>query len=370
MEESNVKLSDLLDYKIENIDDRLQLVNEIIKENDSYLVSYYDHHFNPHLNQTNFLSENTKMSKDLEALADYILYAKDNHNDDLITDYKKKRNTNREASIDVTIKVTDVKVDNNKSIIKFPKIKVTKDDRLEHIELEETGKMLDGLTSLIKTGKYNNGEDIEKHDIRRLKWIRTDIQKDEVAVKNELKGYIRFQSITKSEKDLNALSNIRFDDIEIIRILIEEYSEFKESSYDDTFGYLKLIMITLDSLIEKTEMEDYELDILRCKIDNIPYDNVIALLKDKYNMNMTKPRLSKITREKIPSMIVDSYKQQKEDWVYTFIIRGTYINCTSCKRNILAIKKYFSPASKNKSGFRSTCKSCRNKKRSVVAKSE
>lgn len=357
------KLSDGLNFNINSIEERMELVSAILEENDEVLVDYYDNHYNPHINQTGFLSESSKMSKDLEALTNYILYSKDNDcTDDIVTDYRQKRNNAREASIDTLMKVRDFKKETNKSIMKVPKIKVNKKDREDHIELKQSGEVIENLTRQIKSGLDSKGNPLSQTEIRKLKWIRTDIQKDEVAVKNELKRYIRFQSITKPEPDMNALSYIRFDDSETIRILIENYSELKENSYEDTYGYMKVILFSFEELVEKTGLKDFMQDILIWKIEGMPYDFMIEELDKVYGLKITKPRLSKITRETIPNTIVETYKQQKEDWLYTFVLKGDYKQCTSCKKNFLRTTKYFSPNKKSKLGLRSICKECRKRK--------
>lgn len=215
---------------------------------------------------------------------------------------------------------------------------------------------------MIESGLNSKGEVIPISEIKRMKWIRTDIQKDEVAIKNELKGYIRFQSISRTDQDFNQLSYIQFDNIEVMRVMIEDYAELKEYSYDDTFGYLKIIIFAFEQLIDTTDFKDYMKDILVWKIEGMSYDDMIDNLKDKYNIKMTKPRLSKITRETLPSMIADTYKQQREDWVYTEVLRGNYKTCNNCKNNYLSTKKYFSPNKRSKSGLRNVCKNCRKDK--------
>ena len=361
----NKKISEGLNYNIGDVGERLKLVENLVGKNDEEIVGFYDNHYNPHINQTGFLSESSKMGKDLEALANYLLYAKDEDASDdieIVTDYKKKRNSQREASIEKIIKVREHKRETAKSIFKVPKVKVLKKDRLQHKDLFQTGDALASLTRMIKTGKDSEGNSISQTEIRRLKWMRTDIQKDEVVMKTELKRYIKFQSITTAEKDMQALSMIRFDDVEIIRILIEDYSELKEQSYEDTFGYMKIILFAFDELVEKTEFKDYMKDVLVWKIEGVAYDEMIDLLQDKYGMKMTKPRLSKITRETIPNMIVDTYKNQKEEWVYTYVMKGEYKTCSVCKDNHLATTKYFNPDKTARSGLRSVCKACRKKK--------
>lgn len=367
------KLSDFLDYNKVLTEDRLELVNEIVSENEDYLVDYYSNHYNPHISQDGFLSENSRVSKDLEALATYLLYAKDGEaQEDTITDYRKKRNTSREASIEKLMKVNDFKKnENNKSIIKMPKIKVVPEDRLEHPELMESGKIISRFTAMIESKENSLGESLSEREVKKLKWIRTDIQKDEIAIKTELKKYVYFNSITKVEKDMQALSYIRFDDVEIMRILIEDYAEFKKQSWDDIHGYMKIILIAFEDIIEQSNLEDYLMDILTWKIDNIQYDEIIDKIQEKYDLKLTKPRLSKITREVLPSIFVDTYKQQKEDWLYTYIMKGDYKCCSSCKTNYLATTKYFNPDKSSKSGLRSVCKKCRKmqyKSQSTVKK--
>lgn len=367
----NNKISDKLNFNIDNVEDRMSLVEELVGgyednvkgEYDEYLTHFYSYHYNPHINQSGFLSENTKVGKDLESLANYILYAKGNDaSEDIVTDYRKKRNNMREASINKIIKVKTFRKETNKSIMKVSKIKVNKEDRLQYKDLAQSGEVISRLTNMIQTGVDSKGDPISPTEIRKLKWIRTDIQKDEITMKTELKRYISFQGVTKSEKDLTALSHIRFDDVEIIRILIEDYSDLRESSYDDTFGYMKNIIFTFDELVEQTDFKEYVKDILIWKIEGVQYDSMIKMIKEKYNIKITKPRLSKITRETIPNMIVETYKQQKEDWLYTYVLRGTFKTCCDCEKNYLATVKYFSPDKTSKSGLRSVCKECRRKK--------
>lgn len=367
----NRKISDELDYGLRLTDDRMNLVENLIQENDEKLVDYYSNHYNPHLSQRSATSEFSRVSKDLEQLANYLLYSKDGDaNSDTITEYKEKRNSQREASINNILKVRESRRETNRSIIKYPRIKVTKKDRKKYKELGETGKAIENLSEMINSGENSRGEKLSPSEIRRLKWIRTDIQKDEIVVKNQLKKYIRFQSVTDVEEDRNALSYIRFDDPEIIRLLIEDYSELKENSYDDTFGYMKVILLTLEELVDMSGMDEHLVDILIYKAERRSQEEIISMLKDKHGMDMKKPTLSETTRRVIPNIIVDTYKQVKEDWVYTYIFKGEYKTCTSCKQNKLATVKYYSPHKISRSGLQSQCKICRRNKYNRPVKSK
>lgn len=356
-------MSDRLNFNLKSSNERLKLVERIVEDNDTKLVNYYDNHYNPHINQNGTLSENSRTSKDLEALANYLLYSSDSEaSEDTITDYREKRNSRREASINKMINVKEYKKETNKSIMKVPKIKVLKKDREEFQELKTSGLVIDNLTRMIKTGVDSTGNKLEDTEIKRLKWMRTDIQKDEVAMKNELKKYIKFQSLMTNEKDHTALSYIQFDNPEIIRILVEDYSELKENSFDDTFGYMKIILFVLEELIEMTDLDEYIYDVMTWKIDGLSHDEMIENLFDKYQMNVTKPALSKLTRKTIPNAIVEAYKQQKEDWLYTFVIKAEYKTCNTCNKNLIANSKYFVPNKLSKSGLTSLCRNCKKNK--------
>lgn len=376
----NGKISDNLDYSKDSLEERLDLVKQlvgsyedgIIGEYEQDLINYYSSHYNPHLNQNNFLSENTKMGKDLEALATYLLHSKDvDLQDDVMNDYKKKRNSRREASIDnVTNKNTDG--NDNKTVFKNQKIKVTKDDRKKYPELKVSGEIISTLSKMIKNKKDTKGNPLSDKEIRRLMWIRTDIQKDEVAIKNELLKCINFKNITKPEKDHMALSYIRYDDQDIIYILLEDYYELKQLSWDDTYGYLKIILMDLEKLIEFANFEDYIIDIINAKILGKTQDDIIKIIKEKYGITLRKSKLSELTKYTIPKRIVETYKQIKEDWVYTFVFKGDYKKCLSCNKNYLATTKYFNLNKTNngKSVLRPICKTCRSKKMKLSKKSK
>ncbi|MDT8975016.1 hypothetical protein RQP50_02025 [Paenibacillus sp. chi10] len=357
------KMSEHLDYEITDSKSRLKSVQEIISNYDEDIVRYFDEVYNPHIGQHGMLSDSSRVAKDLESLANYLLYTQDSDAaSDTITAYRKKRNQIRESAIEKIIVVEESKKESSRSIIKIPKLKVLKEDRLVYAELKETGKTIEQIDKLIKTRTDSKGLQMPATEIKKLKWIRTDIQKDEIAVKNELKQYIRFNKISKIEKDNNQLSYIRFDDIEIVRTLFECYTELKEKSYEDTHGYLKLVMLNFEELMDHTVMKNYMKDVFMWKIEGCTHDIMIERLNQKYQLKMTKPALSKMTRDTIPSMLVETYKQSKEDWLYTYILRGKYKTCNCCRQSYIASTKYFSPMKNSKSGLRSICKQCRKSK--------
>lgn len=356
----NKRLADRLDYSQKTVEERLEQVNKILEE-ESETVELYQESYNPILTETSYTSDMTANEKDLETLANFLLYAKDSETEDTLTPYKNKRNKQREMSL-LSIAGTPKEEDNvretNKSIIKIPKVKVTKADREKYKELKTSGEILDNLTDMITTKKDSKGNSLSTRELNKLKWIRTDIQKDEIVVKLELEKYINAKNVIASDFNEEAFSMIRFDDIETIRILIENYSELVESSYDDTKGYIKLIMFVLEELIEETKLDSLHKDVLVYKVDKIKYDKMIELIEAKHNISLSPKKISLMTRKKIPQMIVDTYKRTREEWIYTHLTKGEYKTCTSCNENKLKSEKYFFKNAHQKDGYRGMCKEC------------
>ena len=67
-------LSNELDYSLISLSDRKKKVNEIIDKYDNDLIEYYENYQKVNLNQTDRTSEFDYVSKDLEKVADYLLY--------------------------------------------------------------------------------------------------------------------------------------------------------------------------------------------------------------------------------------------------------------------------------------------------------
>lgn len=360
---TNNALSSGLDYTIDSIDDRMKKVDQIIEQHDSELVSYFDEYYNPSLKQSSNLSEQDRMCRQLERMADYLLYA----------DNKEKRNQNHEELHIVSNndddknkkkevlsnELTSIEESGKKVIHQhklYRKVKVTKEDREQYPELADTGRLIERLNKLINTGIDSKGNPIDKDEMKKLKWYRIEIQKDEVAMKEMLKGYIRFKRLSPESADED-FSRFNFTDIEQVKILFEHYSKLKENSFDDTHGDLKIILEVFEQLVDNTDFPDYMFDIFVMKIDGLSRKSIVKNILEKHSVSISESRVSQITKTVIPEMIIDTYKRSFEDWVFTFMQKGTYKECNKCKQNKLM--KHFGRNSRARDGLHSTCKDCR-----------
>ena len=383
------RMAEELDYDLNRTEDRLKLVENILDKNEQRLINYTSNYYNPHLKKSSFTSESLPVSKDLEAMADYLIYAKEKEERErkksiakekeraeqkkeeydgeesdyisgqILTHYKHNRNKQREINVGSSVVIESLSGGSDKESVEYqvPKIKVTKADREEFKELRETGNAIRNLNKMIKTRKtITTNEVIPPEEIKKLKRIKIDIQKDEIAMKECLKKFFMFNSITRTEKDHKALSYLRFDDVEIIKVIMQYRGELDECSREDTFGYLKLILMTFDEIVEKSDLEPYHKDIIKLRGRDATYQEIIDEIKNNYGVELTHSRLSRLNNKTIPESLVDSYKKIKEDWVYTYIIKGKYKKCIQCHKIYIESPRNF--PKRDEGSLRPSCHKC------------
>lgn len=360
---SNNRITNGLDYNVNCLDERKKKIDEIINTNDSNLVVYFDDYYNPALSQNSRLSENDPMCMQLERLADYLLYAdskekrKDNHGEDLhiVNDSDNEKNKKKELLTDSFSTVgEDAKKVHQHKLIK--KVKVNAEDREQYPELRDTGIAIENLKRMITTGTDSDGNKLGETELRKLKWYLIDIRKDEVAMKEMLKGYIRFKHIAPEVEEQD-YSGFNFTNAEHVKALFDDYSELKQNSFDDTHGDIKIILEVFESVVDHTDFDDYLFDIFIMKIDGLSRKEIVNTIKEKHDITLSESRISQITMNVIPDMIVETYKKSFEDWVYTFVIKGIYKKCNKCCESKLI--NNFGVEKRSKDGRRTICNDCR-----------
>jgi hypothetical protein len=361
-EMANKTISSGLDYNIDSLEERKNKVEEIIGKNDTDLITYFDDYYNPSLTQNSRLSENDPMCKQLERIADYLLYAenkekrKEQHGDDFHIDVSSKK---KEIPIGNIFHTQDEEDSSIQSFKLYRKVKVTNEDREQFEELKDTGRLIERLKTMIDTGVDSNGNKIDEDAMRKIKWYLIEIRKDEVAIKEILKGYIRFKRLSPEGGEAD-FSGFCFDNIKHVSTLFYNYSKLKQSSFDDTHGYLKIILEVFENIISGIKFEDYVYDIFIWKIDGLKRKQISYNIKEKYGIEVSERMISEITRNTIPQMIVENYKNNYEDWVYIFKIKGIYKVCSKCSHTKL--QSEFGINNRSKDGLNSVCKECRKSK--------
>lgn len=317
------------------------------------------------LNTSDGIYSETNIAKELEKMADYILYAPDGERINKTTEYnfyteeKFKERLNKDMNlegvlsdsrdnaerIDFLIRKGDnYKLEAKQKFQKGDlKDKDLKDVIVSYYELREK---LSKLMSDIKSGK-----NIKKYKLKEIYMIGNQIKslgKDLVDIKDQLKGTIYFKQplIDSTEIDYNQFDFFNKDMIrELLRI----------SPRYDLQDDLACLTNDIQYLISKCNFSDVELDIIDMMKSNYDVSEIARELDCKYQT--VQSIINKIIKK-----IINKYEDIYEDWYYLNIVKGKYKRCSKCGEIKIANERHFSPDKRNKDGLHSLCRRCRNKK--------
>jgi hypothetical protein len=363
----NFTLSNELDYSLLSLDERKDKVEEIVDKYDKDLINYYENYFKTNIGQSEKTSEFDYVSKDLEKVADYLLYMDNKEQREKQkqeTLLNRRQTDNRKKKEVLTDNFTFVetgKKDFTKNTKVYGKIKVVEKDRKEHKELADTGRMINILKEQILSKKDSKGNSISNEKLKKLRWYLIEIGKDEVAIKEQLKKYITFKNIQPSIP-FHDIQHFSFANIQHIKSLIENYQTIKENTFDKTNSDFKILLFDFEKLIEDSINEPILKKVFELKIDGMQLKDITKEIYSIFKIHISRQRIAQIIDEIIPNLIIEQYKQIYEDWIFFFMKKGIYKYCASCKNNKLATIKYFHKDNKTKDNLYSNCKLCRKKK--------
>lgn len=349
-----------MDYSLDDPQARVEKVNEIIKNTPpEKLTSQY-----------------------LTKMADYIMDLKSARAEkkreySIITKNKMVSINNREMSFEGLAERLENGEDgiynmiaNDKTILFTPKKGFTKDD-IENIP---------GLKELREAIKKVE-EDFAKATGKRKFKLKQQIfamQSDQYELKKMFCKPIRFINTRKGMHKLDLSENVKLVDNKVISdglinlynpthisLLLCNYSDIKEDTWDKFDSDLKWMMEDLDDIIINLFKEDYPLyyKIIVYKIDGKQNAEIQQLLLEEFGVTHTVEYISSLWRNKIPKMIAEAAADKWIIWYYTNVEEGTWKKCSKCGQIKLANNRFFSKNSTSKDGFYSICKCCRNKKK-------
>jgi len=361
-------LSDELDYSLISLVDRKKKVNEIINKYDNNLIDYYENYQKVNLNQSDRTSEFDCVSKDLEKVADYLLYMDNKEQREKLKQEKllnKRMNDNRKKKEYLTDNfsfIDEQKREHVKNVKVYGSIKVTEEDRKQHKELADTGKLIKSLKSQILSKIDLKGNFISNERLKKFKWYLIEIGKDEVAIKEQLKRYISFKNIQPCPPYYN-LNHFVFSNIIHVKTLFDNYQLIKENTINKTENDFKLLLYVFDELVRKAINEPILNKIFHLKVNGYSQKEMIRDVFEQFNIKINPVRLTQLTTQIIPSLIVEQYKKDYEEWFFTYMKKGSYKQCSNCFQNKLAIAKYFNKDTTRIDGLFHRCKECRKKKK-------
>lgn len=330
----NIKLN----YKIDNLEERIKIVDEICKEHADELST-----------------------KNLETLSDYILnlMEKDEKKKkEILTQNRMSTVNKREMSFEgLTAKFENGEdgvyqlMKNDKNMILTPAIKITKKD-IE--ELPFIAQIRDAIAF------FRNIEN--KNYIAQQAMV--DLSQQQYAVKNAYRKPIQFSSLVQPQSTSFDWGDIiDFKNYEHIAALIKNYSKLKTKVSEEINNEIYWVLIDLERVIDAALEEKYPMlyDILIDKIEGVQNADVQKNLEQKYGKSYSIEYLSNLFNNKIPKLIAEEAEKQELIWHYTYVEKGAWKKCNRCGQIKLLHSKFFSKNSSSKNGFYSICKDCRKK---------
>ena len=343
-----------LDYSLETPEERKQLVEQIIAENENLSDAY------------------------LEVLADYLVLCMEKQEKKerkLLTDNRMTTVNKRETSFEGLVSQLENGEDgiynmitNNKNTIFQPKVMITKAD----VEEIPGMKQLREAIKLWET-KLKNASGREAYII---KTAIIELRKDQYVLKNSYRKPIIFNKLIRSRHQTPLDDGFSFDkdgyiipegvslvNPKVCSTILCNYSSMKADAYGDFERDLYYLMDDFDKVVAAA-LEDYPLydKIVECKIDGLQNAQIQEIIENEFGVKHSVEYISSLWRNKIPKLIASEAEDRILYWYYLNEEKGKYKRCSRCGEIKLAHNKYFSKNKTSKDGFYSICKKCRNSK--------
>lgn len=305
--------------------------------------------------------------RELERMADYLIFASEiERRGPLLTANRMVTVNKRETSMEgLTDKLEGGEsafhalIHEDRNTILTPRTQITQHDLDTIPELRKLREAIDDWAPRVK--------EMEGLDRYRATRMLIDMRRDQYLVRASFRpvtysrSYVQPPSRNEGVWNGEAEDHIDLRDPRHVSHILANYSALKQDSHEDLKSEVKWILEDLDSTMGRALEDEPVLEqILISKIDGESNESIQKTLEEKYGVTHSQEYISSLYRNRIPELIVD---QKREDWVdymYTFVLKGDYKQCTRCNEVKLAMNRYFSINRTSSSLFYSICKVCRS----------
>ena len=343
-----------LNYTLETVEERLEVVQKILEENPNPSEKY------------------------LEILSDYLVIPiekKERKERYILTENRLSTINKRETSLEGLTEQLENGEDGiynimneSKVTLLQPKVSITKSD-LEEIPL--LAQLRDSINRWEALLPHATGR-----DAYIIKKTLIEMRKDQYLIKNAYRkpivanklvrshGSIKLDESYKIKGDSIITSGFTLCDPKICQIILCNYSRLKQESYGEFKGDTYYLMEDFDRLATKA-LQPYPMyeRIVECKVDGLPNTDIQLILIKEFNKTHSIEYISSLWRNKIPNLIAVQAENELLNWHYLEVEKGKYKKCSRCGQIKLAHNKYFSKNKTSKDGWYSICKACRSKRK-------
>lgn len=373
------RINDFLkfDYSLNSCKERIDFVNEVLGMYEVDGVEFYHEYFDEVYDQEkkngkiDIVISNSKsqysesnVANSLEIIANYILAMDKKENDVNYKVYTSEELFNKAcqefnlinnvarangglATIDNYDKITGAKCESF-PIFQLPKnYKKVKDLKFEMKDLNKYPPMKDYYDfyeylkgeskRLWSKGKLTKDEIIKRGRINK---IMVEVKKDMMEVKRQLQMPIIWKSPLKDEGGAD-YDELDMFDKNTVKELLRVHKQL------DLQNDLSCILVDLDNLINRIELNDRQHEILEMWRNGVETGTIAKILN-------VKPQTIHGNIDSIVETIIRQYEEDYENWYYLNIRKGQYKKCSRCGEI-----KLVSQFSKNGNRLRGNCKRCK-----------
>lgn len=330
-----------LDYKIDNIEKRLKIVEQICEDHGDELTPY-----------------------NLEQLGNYLVFQmekEERKERKILTPNRMVTVNKRETSFEGVVSKFEKNKDGiygimneDKNAILSPKVSITTKDVAEIpfiAQIRESIKILKAIP--------------DRNYIVQQAII--DLSQTQYMVKDAYLKPIRSKNCSIAGPPIfDWYSLLDFKDWNTVKAFLHNYSKLKTNSdqkiLTDMFWILQDFEKCADQALQERKPMLY--DIMLCKLKNMQNKDIQKQLEQDYGQTYSVEYISSLFNNKIPKLIAAEFEKEELLYHYTFIEKGNWKKCNRCGQVKLLHSIFFSKNSgSSNNGFYSICKECRNSKK-------
>jgi hypothetical protein len=330
-----------LDYKIDNIEKRLEIVKQICEDHEDELTPY-----------------------NLEQLGNYLLFQmekEERKERKILTPNRMVTVNKRETSFEGVVSKFEKNKDGiygimneDKNVILSPKVSITAKDIAEIPFIAQIRESIKKLRAIP-----------DRNYIVQQAII--DLSQTQYIIKDAYLKPIRSKSSSVAEPPVfDWYLLLDFKDWNTVKAFLHNYSKLKTNSIQKIQTDMFWILQDFEKLADKAlqEREPMLYDIMTYKIMNMQNKDIQKQLEQDYGRTYSVEYISSLYNNKIPKLIAAECEKEELLYHYTFVEKGNWKKCNRCGQVKLLHSIFFSKnSSSSNNGFYSICKECRNSKK-------
>ena len=283
-------IKSMINYKIDSLEDRMKCVDIALAHGDKFYQEYFDKYCDPAITNSDMLLSESNVVQSLESMANYILAKDDEYNKTessyFVSDHELDRKMRKENEFDNTGTSLIVGKDETVSIYEEAKsnqnFKKSKTQTIKPSDFErddELGSILRDYNTFINLiSNYTKKDKVtgetkkidKKANLYTYSRQHSSIKDDMIICKDSMMkthGYNLkyFSESTQPDYDMIDLSNVDHllgSEVEYKDTTIKSDGLLSFTPTDDYQDDFNCIVVDVQNLVDKTDLDEFELNVL------------------------------------------------------------------------------------------------------------